>query len=48
MYENNPNTILIKHNVENLETAKRNVLGGETALWTEQTSEGDLLSKVGK
>ena len=23
-----------------------NILGGETAIWSEQTSEGDVLSKV--
>ena len=48
MYENDPSSILVKHNVENLETAKNNILGGETALWTEQTSDGDVLSKVWK
>ena len=46
MYENNPYTILSRHNVANQEEAKANILGGETAIWSEQSSGGDIESKV--
>ena len=29
-----------------MEEARRNILGGETAIWTEQTDGGNILSKV--
>ena len=46
MYANNPFAILRRHNVINYEEAKENILGGETALWVEQSSEGNILSKA--
>ena len=45
-YENNPYSILTRHNVANMEEARNNILGGETAIWTEQTDGGNILSKV--
>ena len=38
--------MLRRHNVINYEEAKENILGGETALWVEQSSEGNILSKA--
>ena len=45
-YENDPFQILKRHQVQNLNVAKQNVLGGESVLWVEQSSEGNILSKV--
>ena len=36
--------ILRRHNLDNISLAA--VLGGEAALWTEQTSDGNVLTKV--
>ena len=46
MYENNPYSILTRHNVVNMEEAKQNILGGETAIWTEQTDGGNIEAKI--
>ena len=46
MYENSPYNILARHNVNNMDEARQNVLGGETAIWTEQSDAGNILSKV--
>ena len=46
MYENSPYNILARHNVNNMEEARQNILGGETAIWTEQSDAGNILSKV--
>ena len=37
-------TILRRHNLDNVSLDA--VLGGEAALWTEQTSDGNVLTKV--
>jgi hexosaminidase len=46
IYENDPHSILESHQVSNLEEAKQNVLGGEVAIWTEQTDYMSLMSKI--
>ena len=44
MYKNNPYDIMRRHGVD--ESHWGNILGGEAAIWSEQTSEGDVLTKV--
>ena len=46
MYENDPHKIIERHNVANEEEAKKNILGGEVAMWTEQTDGMTLMAKV--
>ena len=46
LYSNNPYDIMRKHGID--EEHWTNILGGETAIWTEQTSDGDVLTKVKK
>ena len=46
VYENDPYTILKTHRVANLDEAKRNILGAEVAMWTEQTDDQSLLAKA--
>ena len=44
LYKNNPYDIMRKHGVD--EALWENIMGGEAAIWSEQTSEDDVLSKV--
>jgi len=46
IYENDPYSILEFHGVNNHEEAKKNILGGEVAIWTEQTDYMSLISKI--
>ena len=46
VYQNDPYAILETHGVANLDEAKRNILGAEVAMWTEQTDDQSLLAKV--
>ena len=46
IYENDPHKIIERHNVVNEEEAKMNILGGEVAMWSEQTDEMSLMTKV--
>ena len=46
VYEVDPLKILEDLAVSNLEKAKANIDGGEVAMWTEQTDDNNLLSKV--
>ena len=46
IYENDPDQIIEAHGVSNQMEAKQNVLGGEVAIWTEQTDYMSLMSKV--
>eukprot|EP00092_Neocalanus_flemingeri_P015685 GFUD01016979.1.p1 GENE.GFUD01016979.1~~GFUD01016979.1.p1 ORF type:complete len:641 (+),score=196.19 GFUD01016979.1:63-1985(+) len=46
IYENDPHKIIERHNVKNEEVAKSNILGGEVAMWTEQTDGMSLMAKV--
>ena len=46
IYENDPHKIIERHNVVNEEEAKGNILGGEVAMWSEQTDEMSLMTKV--
>ena len=46
VYENDPYRIIEKHGVSNQMEAKKNVLGGEVAIWTEQTDDMSLMAKV--
>lgn len=46
VYENDPHKIIERHEVKNEEVAKSNILGGEVAMWTEQTDGMSLMSKV--
>jgi len=45
-YMNDPFAILENQGVSNLEEAKSNVLGGEVALWTEQTDAFSMMSRI--
>ena len=46
IYENDPHKIIERHNVANEEEAKQNILGGEVAMWSEQTDEMSLMAKI--
>jgi len=46
VYENDPVKILKYHDVSNLEEAIMNVLGGEVAMWSEQTDGMNLMAKA--
>ena len=46
IYENDPYSIIESHGVANQMEAEKNVLGGEVAIWTEQTDYMSLMSKV--
>lgn len=46
LYENDPYLIIESHGVSNQMEAEQNVLGGEVAIWTEQTDGMSLMSKV--
>jgi len=46
IYENDPHIIIASHGVSNQEEAEKNILGGEVAIWTEQTDYMSLMSKV--
>lgn len=45
-YMNDPFAILENQGVENLAEAKKNVLGGEVALWTEQADGFSVMSRI--
>ena len=44
LYKNNPYDIMRRHGVD--QDLWGNIMGGEAAIWSEQTSEDDVLSKV--
>merc|ERR1712110_190809 len=44
LYKNNPYDIMRRHGVE--ESLWTNIMGGEAAIWSEQISEDDVLSKM--
>lgn len=45
-HQNDPINILEERNVNNLEEAKKNILGGEVALWTEQVDGHSMMSRL--
>merc|ERR1712127_807125 len=45
-HQNDPLAILERKNVTNLEEALSNVLGGEVAMWTEQTDAAGLMARI--